>query len=245
MGEFPMIRNVGLSGLLVSFDRQMSEAANRAALAFRAALDAADWPEVEETSSSLVSTFLAVDLAVHAPGKLTERLRDLLASRDWYGADLPEGRRLWHVPTFYGGELAPQLESAAAAAGRDPEAAIRELSQTRLRVLTIGFAPGQPYLGELNRNWDIPRQQGLTKSVPPGALVVAIRQMTLFTSASPTGWHHVGQTAFRTFRPHSDTPFPLSPGDELLFPSVSRAEYERIDSRDESGNGGATCEDLS
>ena len=97
-----------------------------------------------------------------------------------------------------------------------------------MRVLTIGFAPGQPYMGELAPHWDIPRQQGLTKSVPPGALVVAIRQLIIFTNASPTGWRHIGQTAFRTFRPGSDMPFPLSPGDELIFPSITRQEFDRI-----------------
>ena len=39
--EFPRIRTVGLSGLLISFGGAMSEPANRAALAFRAAVEAA------------------------------------------------------------------------------------------------------------------------------------------------------------------------------------------------------------
>jgi KipI family sensor histidine kinase inhibitor len=244
MTDGPQIRTVGLAGMLITFAGAMSEPANRAALAFRAAVDAQDWPEVRETSTSLVSTFLEVDLATTPPEAMKERLQDLLKSRDWFAADLPAGRRLWHVPTVYGTDLAPQLEEAAQVAGVDPDAAIREIASSRVRVLTIGFAPGQPYMGELSETWNIPRQQGLTKSVPPGALVIAIRQLIVFTNAAPTGWRHIGQTAFRTFRPQAEQPFTLSPGDELTFPAISRAEFDHIMQRDTSGLGGATREAL-
>ena len=171
----PLIRTVGLSGILVTFADAMNEPANRAALAFRAAVEAAAWPEVRETSTSLVSTFLDVDLAATPIEAITERIKALLSSQDWPKAPLPAGRPLWPLPTVKGTALAPQLEEAAQVAGVDPDAAIKELSTSRVRVLTIGFAPGQPYLGELSETWNIPRQEGLTKSVPPGALVIAIR----------------------------------------------------------------------
>jgi KipI family sensor histidine kinase inhibitor len=245
MTDFPKIQTVGLSGILVSFADTMSEPANRAALSLRAAIDASGWAEVSETSTSLVSTFLQVDLVAVPVQAIMTRLTDLLESRDWTTTDLPENRTLWHIPTVYGTDLAPQLEEAAALAGLDPDAAIKELSAARVRVLTIGFAPGQPYLGQLPKNWDIPRQQALTKSVPSGALIVAIRQFVLFTNASPTGWRHIGQTAFKTFSPASEMPFALSPGDELCFPSVPRAELEKIMAQDTTGMGGAETEVLS
>lgn len=239
MADLPSIRLVGLSGLLVQFANNMSEPANRAAIAFRAAVEAEHWGEMLETSTSLVSTFISVDLVITPPQMMIEKLQALLATKDWLSAPLPAGRTLWEIPTLYGTDLAPQLEEAAHAAGVTPETAIAELSTARVRVLTIGFAPGQPYTGELPPHWDIPRQQALTRSVPAGALVVAIRQLIIFTNASPTGWRHVGQTAFRNFRPDDPTPITLSPGDELCFPSVTAAEYARISNGDLSGNGGA------
>ncbi len=244
MADYPRIRRVGLSGLLVQFGDTMSEPANRAAIALRAAVEAQNWPEVRETSTSLVSTFVSADLVATAPEALTEKLQELVATTDWYSAPLPSGRTLWEIPTLYGTDEAPQLEEAAQAAGVSAQTAIEELSTARVRVLTIGFAPGQPYTGELAPHWNIPRQQALSKSVPAGALVVAIRQLIIFTNASPTGWRHVGQTAFRTFRPDSDTPFALSPGDELAFPAVTVAELEQIRAKDTSGDGGAQREAL-
>lgn len=243
MTEYPLIRTVGLSGILVSFAGEMSEPANRAALAFRAAIEAEDWPEVSETSTSLVSTFLRIDLVAHSPEPLIERLADLLRRQDWLQAKLPAGRTLWHIPTLYGTDLAPQLGEAAKAAGVDPDTAIRELSSARVRVLTIGFAPGQPYLGMLPDHWNIPRQSALSASVPAGALIVAVAQLVVFTNASPTGWRHVGQTAFKNFRRDHTEPFSLSPGDELVFPSIDRAAFDKLG--EAASNGGAEREALS
>ncbi|APE42093.1 allophanate hydrolase [Sulfitobacter alexandrii] len=245
MTDWPKIRTVGLSGILVTFAAEMSEQANRAALAFRAEVEEQVWENVSETSTSLVSTFLSVNLAVVPPDEIIARLKDLLANRDWYAADLPAGRKLWRIPTAYGGDFGPQLEEAAEAAGVDPDTAIRELSEARVRVLTLGFAPGQPFSGMLSETWNIPRQQNLTKEVPAGALVVAIRQLIVFTNPSPTGWRHIGQTAFRNFRPESERPIALSPGDELCFPAIAPEELERIRAKDTSGDGGAETEVLS
>lgn len=242
MTTFPCIRTVGLSGILVTFADTVSGAANRAALAFRSAVDAQDWPEVRETSMSLVSVYLVADLVTLEIDAFIDKLQALLGSSDWYAAPMPEGRTLWHVPTVYGTDLAPQLEEAAAVAGLDPDEAIRQLSTSRVRVLAIGFAPGQPYMGELDPVWNIPRQQGLTQQVPAGALVTAIRQLIVFTSSTPTGWRHIGQTAFQPFRRDTEAPFLLKPGDELVFPQVSRAELEAIIAKDASGAGGAESE---
>lgn len=238
----PLIRNVGLDGLLVSFAERLSEPANRAALAFRAAVAAAGWPDIAESSTSLVSTYLRFDPVTADRDDLIARLHSLLDSRDWTAADLPAGRRLWHVPTCYDAEVAPQLAEAAQMAGLGVDAAIDQLSSTRVRVQTIGFAPGQPYLGELPQAWDIPRQTSLTDRVPAGALTVAIRQLVLFAVPSPTGWRHVGQTALPLFRPDRDAPVLLSPGDEVLFTPVSLSEFRDI--AREAPQGGATCEAL-
>jgi len=239
--SFPAIRPVGLTGMLVTFADHLDEAENRAALAFRAAVQDAGWDGIEETSTSLASAFLRFDPLRLAPEGLRARLTDLLASRDWSQALLPTGRRLFRVPTVYGTDLAPQLEEAAAAAGLDPEAAIADLSTARVRVLTIGFAPGQPYLGRLGARWDLPRQSTLTAQVPVGALVLAVRQFTLFSAAAPTGWRHVGQTNFRGFRPEAPAPFALAPGDEMIFPAIAKADFLRLRA---AGEDGASIEEI-
>lgn len=241
MSPYPRIATVGLSGLAVSFAGEMSDAANRAAIAFRAVVEAQDWPEVLETSSTLVSCFLSVDLAEADFEDLRTRLEGLLATRDWLEADLPAGRKLWTLPCCFDGAAAPQMDDAAEAAGLSLADARADLIAARTRVITLGYAPGQPYLGTLAPHWDIPRQSNLTPKVPAGALVVAIRQLVLFTAAMPTGWRHIGTTAFRTFDPARDIPVALTPGDDVRFCEITEAELRDLQ---KDSMGGATWEAL-
>ena len=241
---FPRISPVGLSGLAVSFADRLEEPANRAALAFRAAVEREGWDGVEETSTSLCSAFLRFDPLATDAGALRAKLSELLTSTDWTRAPLPEGRRHYRIPCVFGGDHGPQFAEAAQAAGMSEAEALHSLTEARPRVLTIGFAPGQPYTGQLGPEWDIPRLRELTPSVPQGALVVAIRQLIIFSNETPTGWRHIGQTGFRCFDPAADDPFALRPGDELSFRAVTPEELENIRSDPSARFGGAEIEVL-
>ncbi len=239
--EFPMIRTGGVDGLLVSFGDRLSEPANRAALAFRVAVEAEGWDAIEETSSTLVSCFIRFDPLRLTHDVLKAKVETLAKGRNWFDVALPTGRRFWRIPTVYGTEMAPQLAQAAAAAGMSEAEAATSLSDARVRVQALGFAPGQPYLGELPQAWDIPRQSQLTDRVPQGALVVAIRQLVLFGVSAPTGWQHVGQTAINLFQPKADEPILLRPGDEVQFVATDAASLNNMRS---DPNGGATFETI-
>jgi KipI family sensor histidine kinase inhibitor len=242
--RFPIIRTAGLDGMLVTFAEALSEPSNRATLAFSAAVRARGWPGVKEVSTSLASVFLRFDGSVLRHEALKDQLLALLEEQDWMQASLPAGRRLWRVPTVFGTDLAPQLAEAASAAGMTEAQAVESLGSARVRVLTIGFAPGQPYLGPLGAEWNLPRQTELTPQVPTGALVLAISQFVLFATTAPTGWRHVGQTGFRGFALDRPEPIALRPGDEMIFTPVTRSDYDRFCLEDRQ-YGGASREEIS
>lgn len=225
---YPVLRNAGVDGKIVTFAKDFSEPANRAALAFRAAVRGENWDGVLETASSLVSSYLRFDLAATTHQDMDQRLLALLSTQDWYQAGLPSKRKLWRIPAVFDEALTPQLREAAELSGQSIKAAVSSVCEAPLRVLNIGFAPGQPYLGSLPDQWNIPRQTELTKEVPIGAVTVAIRQIVMFAVPSPTGWRHIGQTAFRSFRPECENPFALKPGDEVLYQSVSGEKLEEL-----------------
>ncbi|MEM9901839.1 MAG: allophanate hydrolase subunit 1 [Pseudomonadota bacterium] len=241
VSPWPRIRTAGFDGLVVSFADHLTEPANRAALAFSDALKATGLAGVEESSTSLVSAYVRFDPLNVGHAEMRVALERMLAERDWMAADLPTGRQLWHVPTAFGGAAGPQLAEASAAAGFGEADAIASISGQRVRVQTIGFAPGMPYLGELSPAWNIPRQTSLTARVPAGGLCVAIRQLVLFPVATPTGWRHIGQTALRLFRPDEETPFLLRAGDEVQFDPVPADALRELA---EEPNGGAAWEPL-
>lgn len=239
----PRLLPLGPDGVLVRFSERLSEPANRAALAFRAAVAATGIEGVTELASSLTSVLVRFHPGTIARADLCARLEAVLAAGDWSDPPLPAGRRLWRIPAAFGGADGPDLAEVAAAAGLSEQDAVAELCATPLRVLALGFAPGQPYLGFLPPNWDIPRRSDVTAEVPAGAVVVAVRQVIPFTNASPTGWHRIGRTAFRCFDADREPPIVFAPGDEVVFTPVQAGELEQL-AADPARLGGARSESL-
>ncbi len=238
-GDTPEFYPLGIDGILVRFARVLTEQANAQALAFRDAVAVAALPGVGEIASSLTSVRVSFDQTVTSRMSLMEQLRDIAQT---LSAQALSPKRIWHIPVAFGPDYGPQLAEAAALAGVTEDQAIAEITGQDLRVIAIGFAPGQPYLGMLPPHWDIPRQGSLTESLPRGALIAAVRQLIIWAADAPTGWRHIGQTAFEVYRPDAAEPFAFAPGDAVRFARVSDHEFSAL--RQGDGNGGARCEVL-
>jgi KipI family sensor histidine kinase inhibitor len=197
-------------------------------------------PGICEVAASLTSVLVRFDPTVTTRAGVEDWLKPLLTLDK---VALPDPLRRWTIPVTLGGEHGPQLAQTAALAGRSPAEAEADILNTELRVLAIGFAPGLPYIGLLPPAWDMPRLSELTPNVPRGALVVALRQLVLFTNPSPTGWRQVGQTAFRGFDPARDPSILLRAGDAIRFARISASELSDLE-RAGDGLGGARCEVL-
>lgn len=222
----PALLPLGLDGILVRFGTTFSAAANRAAQAF--ATEAGALEGLSEVVPAPASVLLRYDPLVVEGARILEGARALLAKRDWLAlAEAPPARR-WHLPVSVEAADAPDLPEIAAESGQSEAQVIAALQAARPRVLAIGFAPGQPYLGLLPPAFDLPRRAELRR-VPAGALTLAIRQLVLFANASPTGWMQCGRCAFRPFQPEAPEPMPLRAGDEIRFHIVPAAELAGLD----------------
>lgn len=236
----PEIHPLGLDGALVRFSNKLDEAANRAAIAFADMLRRADIASVREVASALTSVVVRFDPLELTYETLETRLSVELSGQDWSDCPPPQGRKLWRIPVALGGEAGPQFQEAADTASRSADELRQAISDARLKVLCLGFAPGQPYMGMMGPEWDIPRQTGLTPRVPAGALVMAVRQLIIYSGPAPTGWRQVGLSGFRPFQKDADNPIRMNAGDEVSFEVVSK---DKLDGNGD-GLGGATWEVL-
>ena len=235
------IKPLGPDGVLVRFGTKLTDAANARAITFRDMVADAALDGVTEIASALTSVRVGFDPARTNRAAITKAVETLLTQDI---ADQVAISRIWHIPACFNADHAPQLAEAAELAGVTPEQAVKDFTENTVRVIALGFAPGQPYLGMLPERWNIPRQSELTPFMPRGALIVAIRQFVLFNADAPTGWRKIGQTAFQGYRPDDTDPFPLRAGDGVRFHAVSGAEFDAIRA-DAATNGGARCEVLS
>lgn len=239
----PQVLASGQDGAVVRFALTAEPAAMAAAQQFTAELDDDCPTGVVEIAPGLVSVKLRFD-----PLRITRS--DLIAEMSKKAArivsqhpTLPDPVRRWTIPVAFGGTDGPQLEDIAREAGCSVDTAIAQICGDDLRILAIGFAPGQPYIGLLPESWNMPRLSEITPNVPAGAVVVAVRQIVLFTAESATGWRQAGRSAFRNFMPERTEPTLLCSGDAIRFQPASASEIAAL-KQESDGMGGARLEVL-
>ena len=236
----PEVLPLGPDGIVLRLGLTVSETVTAQVQARAARLRDAPPDGVEEVATALASVLVRFDPARVSRADLIHALEPFL---DLPACPvLPRLLRRWTIPAAFGAEAGPQLADLAQRAGLSERAAVDAVCAADLAVLAIGFAPGQPYLGLLAPEWDIPRQTALTPQVPAGALVVAVRQMVLFANASMTGWRQAGLCAFRPFQADRAEPFALRAGDAIRFAPVPASDLAALSGGD--GLGGARLEPL-
>ena len=96
----------------------------------------------------------------------------------------------------------------------------------------IGFAPGFPYLGGLNKKLATPRLKSPRLKIPAGSVGIADNQTGIYPNDSPGGWQLIGRTPLNLFDPGREKPSLLIAGDYIKFePLESIDEYSDIKSK--------------
>jgi KipI family sensor histidine kinase inhibitor len=212
----PLIQPLGDQGLIVRFATALSDAANRAAIAFARRLERGLPQGVREIDPNLVSVLLRYDPGVTGYERLAGEVRLLLGEP----ADEPSLGASHTIAARFGGEDGPDLDDVAAQLGLKPGAFVEQHCASAMRVLATGFAPGFVYCGFHAEDLEVPRRTDVRRSVPAGTILFAARQTAITATSVPTGWHVIGRTAFRNFDPAAEPPTGLREGDEISFEAV-------------------------
>jgi len=131
-------------------------------------------------------------------------------------AVLPESRQI-EIPVIYGGEAGPDLEEVA----RHHQLTTRQVVELHASadyvVYFIGFQPGFPYLGGLDKRLHTPRRAEPRVLVPAGSVGIGGSQTGIYPLASPGGWQLIGRSNLQLFNPQNQPPTVLRPGDSIRF----------------------------
>jgi inhibitor of KinA len=138
---------------------------------------------------------------------------------------LPPAREI-EIPVCYGGRLGPDLEEVAARAAMTPDEVIALHTSGEYLVHMLGFLPGFAYLGGLDQRLALPRRSSPRPEVPASSVAIGGQQTGIYPIACPGGWHLIGRTPLKLFRPAEPVPVLLRMGDRVRFREITLAEYE-------------------
>lgn len=225
--EPPRIEPLGDAAIFAEFSLELDLRVNETIQAVAQSLREMAPPWVRDVVPSLAGLALHLDLE-HAqlPPAPMDAAAELLHAARKAAARTAAGRRV-EVPVCYDPEFGLDLAEVAQRTGLDPGDVVRRHSASEHRVLMVGFAPGQPYIGGLDPRLAVPRRATPRTRVPAGAIAIANTQTVVYPFEIAGGWSILGRTPLRVFDPARDPPCLLLPGDRVRFRPISREAFEK------------------
>lgn len=218
------LHRYGSHALLVSFSGALDEAAFDRQRRLLSALER----HAPAGLLEIVPSFTRILLVFSDPSRCDSAVSGLAG----IGIDLeydagPDPGRLVELPVAYGG---PDLERVAQNAGLSPQDVVSAHAAPEYLVHCLGFSPGFPYLGGLDRRLVTPRLATPRVRVPSGSVAIGGAHTGVYSVTGPGGWNLVGATTVTIFSPWAATlreQFAVMPGDRIRF--VPQGWRESVD----------------
>lgn len=132
------------------------------------------------------------------------------------------------IPVVYGGEWGPDLEFVAAYNKLSTDEVISIHSSVEYLVYMIGFAPGFPYLGGMDKRIATPRKETPRSRIFAGAVGIAGTQTGVYPIETPGGWQIIGRTTAELFNKELNDPVLLKAGDRIRFVPVDDTLMDEV-----------------
>lgn len=124
------------------------------------------------------------------------------------------------IPVQYGGKYGPDMEFVCSYSGLNEDEVVEIHSSTTYTVFAVGFIPGFPYMGILDKRIYAPRLETPRLKVPEGSVGLAQLQTGIYSFESPAGWRIIGKTNIQLFDPAKEPYSLLQMGDTVRFVPV-------------------------
>ena len=126
-------------------------------------------------------------------------------------------QKIIDIPVKYGGKYGPDINFVADYCNISIKNLIELHTNVDYRVYMIGFSPGFPYLGGMNKKLECTRLKKPRIIIPAGSVGIAEKQTGIYPVNSPGGWQIIGKTSVSLFDVKNKEPSYISPGNIIRF----------------------------
>jgi len=140
--------------------------------------------------------------------------------------------RYFKIPVCHDTNWAKDLPALAAAKHLDIEEVVHIHTSAIYKVYMMGFLPGFPYMGEVDKRIEMPRKTQ-PHNILSGSVGIAGRQTGIYPMTSPGGWQIIGRTPLKLFDSSKEDSSLLKTGDRVEFYSITKEEFDTIKETEE------------
>ncbi|GGN61107.1 5-oxoprolinase subunit PxpB [Oceanobacillus indicireducens] len=215
----------GDRGIRIQLGTAISKKTNERIRHFSVLLEKENIPGIIEWIPAYTALSIYYDPFLISYDSLVNRMKSLYEKHSL--VELPPPL-VTEIPVYYGEEYGPDLGFVAEHNGLTTKEAIQIHTGTNYLIYMMGFSPGFPYLGGMSKEIATPRHASPRAKVPAGAVGIAGAQTGIYSMESPGGWRIIGRTPVKLYNPFDRQPILLRAGNYIRFSSITKTEYEEI-----------------
>ena len=226
----------GDSALNIEFGNEISEEINKKIRAASALIENREISGISEVVPTYRSLMIHYDPLIIEYEELISILKGIeenIKNVELYSPEIIE------IPVLYGGQYGPDIENVAMHNKLTVEEVIKIHTSAEYLIYMLGFTPGFPYLGGMDKRIATPRLHSPRTKIPAGSVGIAGEQTGIYPVQSPGGWQLIGSTPIELFNPDSENPILLKSGNYIVFKSIDEEEYMKI--KEEVKNNAHKC----
>ena len=162
----------------------------------------------------------------------SKEIIEFIKGSDYSKTTLSEKNKVVEIPICYDEEFALDIKRLEEKTKLSFKEIVNEHLNTDFFVYMIGFVPGQPFLGDLNKNLYHDRLDTPRVKINKGSVGIVEKFCTIYTFESPGGWNILGKTPIKIFNEANEKqPTLINPGDKVLFYEINKKEYIKLNEK--------------
>ena len=154
----------------------------------------------------------------------SKEIIEFIKGSDYSKITLSEKNKVVEIPICYDEEFALDIKRLEEKTKLSFKEIVNEHLNTDFFVYMIGFVPGQPFLGDINKNLYHDRLDTPRVKINKGSVGIVEKFCTIYTFESPGGWNIIGKTPLDLFNINKKNTSALLPGDTVKFKSITKKD---------------------
>ena len=140
-----------------------------------------------------------------------------------------EKSKIIEIPVCYDDKYAIDLNYISKITNLNKNEIIDLHTNTLFHVYMIGFLPGLPFMGNIDKIVNLPRKLTPRINIPKGSIGIVDNLCVIYPQNSPGGWNIIGRTPVEIFPNVYKNSFNINAGDKIKFKKNTKNEFINYD----------------